>query len=127
MQANNSPKQEKEELSHDETMATSNNGEKQKGTEGGDEWCPLFMEGLPKDFSTNPALAALASLLDEDESSKENSLSSSPSRPSAGGGKLKAKSRGRTRSRQQPYQKKPPRESRGSMGEAQLFLSMWKI
>jgi len=29
--------------------------------------CPLFMEGLPRDFSSNPALAALASLLEEDE------------------------------------------------------------
>jgi hypothetical protein len=29
--------------------------------------CPLFMEGLPKNFSENAALSALASLLDEPE------------------------------------------------------------
>ena len=28
--------------------------------------CPLFMIGLPKDFATNPQLAAIASLLNED-------------------------------------------------------------
>ncbi|KAG7336831.1 hypothetical protein IV203_035418 [Nitzschia inconspicua] len=27
--------------------------------------CPLFMEGLPRDFSTNPQLAAIASLLED--------------------------------------------------------------
>ena len=28
--------------------------------------CPLFMDGLPSDFSTNPALAAIASLMNDD-------------------------------------------------------------
>ena len=28
--------------------------------------CPLFMDGLPGDFSTNPALAAIASLMNDD-------------------------------------------------------------
>ena len=28
--------------------------------------CPLFMDGLPKNFSTNPQLAAIASLLNDD-------------------------------------------------------------
>jgi len=28
--------------------------------------CPLFMEGLPSNFSTNPQLAAIASLLEDD-------------------------------------------------------------
>ena len=32
----------------------------------GDELCPLFMQGLPRDFSTNVKLAALASLMDDD-------------------------------------------------------------
>lgn len=35
--------------------------------------CPLFMDGLPKDFSTNPKLAAIASLLGKsDESEHDN-------------------------------------------------------
>ena len=29
--------------------------------------CPLFMTGLPKDFTSNPGLSAIASLLEEDE------------------------------------------------------------
>jgi len=29
--------------------------------------CPLFMDGLPKNFSTNPQLAAIASLLNDDD------------------------------------------------------------
>ena len=29
--------------------------------------CPLFMDGLPLDFSTNPALAAIASLMNEND------------------------------------------------------------
>jgi hypothetical protein len=34
-------------------------------------YCPLFMDGLPRDFSTNPALAALASLLDDDNTNED--------------------------------------------------------
>ena len=29
--------------------------------------CPLFMDGLPLDFSTNPALAAIASLMNDND------------------------------------------------------------
>jgi hypothetical protein len=30
-------------------------------------WCPLFMEGLPTDFASNPQLADIASLLEDDD------------------------------------------------------------
>jgi hypothetical protein len=37
---------------------------------------PLFMDGLPSDFSSNPALAALASLLEEDDTASNDVPSS---------------------------------------------------
>ena len=42
--------------------------------------CPLFMLGLPTDFSTNPALAALASLMAEEVDDQEHDSSSETSR-----------------------------------------------
>ena len=35
-------------------------------SDSGSMTCPLFMEGLPSDFATNPQLAAIASLLNDD-------------------------------------------------------------
>jgi len=40
-------------------------------SDSGSMTCPLFMEGLPRNFATNPQLAAIASLLD-DEVREEN-------------------------------------------------------
>eukprot|EP00565_Helicotheca_tamesis_P003459 CAMPEP_0185732238 /NCGR_PEP_ID=MMETSP1171-20130828/15484_1 /TAXON_ID=374046 /ORGANISM="Helicotheca tamensis, Strain CCMP826" /LENGTH=124 /DNA_ID=CAMNT_0028401681 /DNA_START=153 /DNA_END=527 /DNA_ORIENTATION=+ len=112
-----------------QTMNTCSDADRSEDVGGGDTWCPLFMEGLPKDFTKNTGLAALASLLEEDDSSKDNSKSDrSPPQPSVGGGKLRKGSRNRSTSRHQPYRKKSSKENRASsMGEAQLFLSMWKI
>lgn len=43
-------------------------------SDSGSMTCPLFMEGLPRNFVTNPQLAAIASLLDDEvrEETKEN-------------------------------------------------------
>lgn len=41
------------------------NCEIQSDSDSGSMACPLFMEGLPRDFATNPQLAAIASLLDD--------------------------------------------------------------
>jgi len=101
--------------------------------------CPLFMDGLPSDFSTNPALAALASLLektDDDPSPVESSnkvkeIKSVES--NSGGGKAKrVKSR---KSRQStaaaPYRKrhdsKRTTDTKATVAEASLFLKMWKL
>ena len=85
------------------------------------EDCPLFMEGLPSDFSSNTALAALASLLDDDKSQH-------------GGGKVanKAKKLNRLQRRDKPYlvNRKPictKQKTKTSTAEAQLFLKMWKL
>jgi hypothetical protein len=39
--------------------------------------CPLFMDGLPKNFSDNAALSALASLLDDDDDNNNGGGASS--------------------------------------------------
>lgn len=91
--------------------------------------CPLFMDGLPSDFSTNPSLAALASLLDEEgseckskpnEKSEENSYEDDVGQ--LGGGKVARRKTASIRSR--PY---PKNKKKTSMGEAQLFMKMWKL
>ena len=114
-------------------------------TNGNSEGCPLFMEGLPRDFSTNPTLAALASLLDEESaqmhvSNKTNIRSS---------GKQKKEEKVVTK-RRRDYKKlkatskcndsqeasnvtdsirsdNPSLGSNASVGEASLFIKMWKL
>ena len=114
-----------------------------------DSVCPLFMDGLPSNFKTNPSLAAIASLLNEsdedyDKMKKQiieekecNSDSISASKKTMkvelkpGGGKVQRK-----QSRQKgssPYSKEGNTKKRkedkktASLGEAQLFLNMWKL
>lgn len=97
--------------------------------------CPLFMEGLPVDFSTNPALAALASLLEE-EDVKEPSLASVASlKPShsyaLGGGKVR-KTKSTKARKTAPYPKQRPamanrQKNNATVAEASLFLKMWKL
>jgi hypothetical protein len=97
------------------------------------ELCPLFMEGLPRDFASNPQLAAIASLLEEtdDQSDKEVDRRANknfqvpktvPVITRAGGGKVQRMKR---RTQTSPYPKQTKRKA--SLGEAQLFLNMWKI
>jgi len=145
--------------------------------EGKDEIsCPLFMDGLPKNFESNPALAAIASLLDEDggtATSTQESESAFTKREAIivpGGGKARfengcssrirrnapystAARRKRTSSAattstttdadiaaasesstisqgknsQQQEQQKEQQQKKASVGEAQLFMKMWKL
>jgi len=114
-----------------------------------EETCPLFMEGLPKDFATNPALAAIANLLTDDEPPPPNNddeQRNEPKRPTTtgslaesgggGGGGGKASSSHRNHRvlsgsvhRRKPYNipMKPPKKATTTLGEAQLFLQMWKM
>jgi len=91
--------------------------------------CPLFMEGLPKDFDSNPALAAIANLLDDEL--KDDEKKKSPARYTVslegGGGKVSNRNRvlPRSMNRTKPYD--IPKKTKASLGEAQLFLKMWKI
>jgi hypothetical protein len=119
--------------------------------------CPLFMEGLPTNFAHHPQLAALASLLEEVDDAHEEEeeevdtnedtyrhLDSSNSIrvPSpifglnmSGGGKVKrTKGRQQRNTKSSPYaveRKKKPSSSSSpasaSLGEAQLFMKMWKL
>ena len=96
--------------------------------------CPLFMEGLPTDFATNPQLAAIASLLEEEQEEEEEVKPSRKVEPAIetvpigkpGGGKIRSSTRHQRRQKQTPYQT-PKRKPKASMGEAQLFLKMWKL
>ena len=114
-----------------------------------DSVCPLFMDGLPSNFKTNPSLAAIASLLNESDEDYDNmkkqiieekecnsdGISASKKTMKVelkpGGGKVQRK-----QSRQKgssPYSKdgntKKRKEDKktASLGEAQLFLNMWKL
>jgi hypothetical protein len=97
--------------------------------------CPLFMVGLPSDFKHNSALAAIASLIgdnftDEDVDHKKKSSQLITVDLKSGGGKAKRTTR--KRNNHCPYSKEKGtmdngREQSTTLGEAQLFLNMWKI
>lgn len=102
--------------------------------------CPLFMssDGLPSNFASNNALAAIAALLNDDDSNsgaedgkkaKGESMTSKVT-PIKGGGKISRRTANKSRGshRKNPYNK-PEKESKAkaTIGEAQLFLKMWKI
>lgn len=91
-------------------------------------FCPLFMDSLPSNFSENPQLAAIASLLDEE--TEEEIIPCKEEEPKPGGGKIGARSTTRRRARRQrsaPYTVPKGKSGAAKIGEAQLFLSMWKI
>jgi hypothetical protein len=101
---------------------------------GNAEACPLFMDGLPSHFAQNSALAAIASLIDDDsgeeckDARKKGSQSSTVDYKS-GGGKVKKTGK---RNNHSPYSKEEGTRNNGgkkstTLGEAQLFLNMWKI
>jgi len=103
--------------------------------------CPLFMDGLGgTNFEKNTGLAALASLLNDDveeevvegsEKSSSNNKKKAQSQPKlkSGGGKVK-KPTGK-RNNHTPYSKEKTKDDKkkksASLGEAQLFMNMWKI
>jgi hypothetical protein len=91
--------------------------------------CPLFMDRLPSNFAKNPALAAIASLLEEEEEApkkadKEKTIVSKMT-PLAGGGKARRTHRRKSAS---PYPKpNNTKKAKAAVGEAQLFLKLWKL
>jgi hypothetical protein len=96
--------------------------------------CPLFMEGLPSDFSKNPQLAALASLMEEnDKDDNEQEARNLKSKkedatPQAGGGKARSvKTRQRRKATPYPANEKKSSKKEASVSEAHLFLKMWKL
>ena len=119
-----------EEESHVENQKAETKDENDSDDEA--ETCPLFMDSLPMGFDKNPALAAIASFLEEDENATTESQSPKPSRAQvvSGGGKTKRKVGRHSKSARNPYTKpKKVTERLGgtSIGEAQLFLNMWKL
>lgn len=140
-----------------------------------DSWCPLFSEDLPPDFASNTKLAAIASLLngdnsddnddgnnyhdddDDNESGNRNGMmqyvkdelhppgksirtksknfnrvNSATTTTTTGGGKTKRNKR-RKRKSGAPYPNRTKfsetqtKTKDSSVGEAQLFLHLWKI
>ncbi len=108
--------------------------------------CPLFMgtDGLPSNFASNNALAAIASLLNDDDEDGDTSTchgGDTPSKvirasiasnvtPKQGGGKVSRRSANKSRAgrNRKPYNKPESNDKpKATMGEAQLFLKMWKI
>ena len=150
--------------------------------------CPLFMENLPRDFLSNPQLAAIASLLDSDDENKNDECTSrdachsehqceddkndvddndtvvttnrridkimettSPGTDNKpprqfpmvgmviGGGKVGRMHRAYSRRNRRPTSSSAPyppqrqatiqnnRKKKTTIGEAQLFLNMWKL
>merc|ERR1711933_597782 len=95
-----------------------------------EEECPLFMEGLPKDFSSHFGLAAIASFLSEEDDvmnknkSKTTSNSIRRGDKRVGGGKSKRIKI--HRSRQEPYYFRR-RSNRNTEAELQVYLNLWKI
>lgn len=112
--------------------------QKEDATSSSSEFCPLFMDGLPSDFAANPGLAAIASLLEEDggddkgtECKKKDPITLQSARPKSGGGKAKKTSSKRS-GQSSPYSKEKNSDDwngkkKASLGEAQLFLNMWKL
>lgn len=111
---------------------------------GEDEWCPLFMTSLPRDFESHSGLAAIAALLEEQEEDDDVSkrrVVTEPKEeqrpvamPVKGGGKCaRAKKSGVLKSKSRPYTVARIGKGQGTrgrettIGEAQLFLQMWKI
>jgi hypothetical protein len=111
----------------------------QKEEEDNATTCPLFMDGLPSNFANNKSLAAIASLLNDEEDDydskkqnfdKEDSTKLSKVELKSGGGKVQRKSRRKGSS--SPYNKDKKKVNQDkkagtSVGEAQLFLNLWKI
>lgn len=111
-----------------ETMTASHSEATKPADDENVENCPLFMDGLPSDFSTNPSLAALASLLDDnaDESSPKTRESETPT-TRAGGGKVQRKPN-RSKRNYGPYKRDYDKQkSDTTLGETNLFLKMWKL
>lgn len=91
------------------------------------------MEGLPSDFSKNPQLAALASLLEEadkedDEEARDVKSKKEGAAPQAGGGKVRSvKTRQRRKAVPYPRNEKKLSKEEASVSEVHLFLKMWKL
>jgi hypothetical protein len=87
--------------------------------------CPLFATGLPSNFSSNATLAAIASLLEDDNEKLDNETKRvSQTVPNVGGGKA---TRIKARNRQNnPYTKPEKKKSSNTVKEIELFMKMWK-
>lgn len=106
-----------------ENKVTGKMSDTREPDDGDEPFDPLFMEGLPSDFSSNSKLAAIASFLNSDsDNESEKPLSAS------GGGKVKKRMNKKYTNKNSPYTKIEKKSSKSaSIGEAQLFLSMWKM
>lgn len=119
-----------------DTMTTTTDEEKDHD-ENDEIDCPLFMDRLPQDFASNPHLAAIASLLEDDPDvdpvvtdEKVVSVVQQPF-PKRAGGKIARSKSNREQRRAEPYSTsgkgKKEASSKTTTGDVQLFLKMWKL
>eukprot|EP00985_Skeletonema_marinoi_P029785 scaffold29048_cov68-Skeletonema_marinoi.AAC.1 len=125
--------EKKSEVSHAEGASLA---AAQKEEEEAESTCPLFMDGLPSNFADNKSLAAIASLLNDDDAEdfsntnkqKEDKDSiMSKVELKSGGGKVQRKNRRKGSSPYNKDKKNKQDKKAASVGEAQLFLNLWKI
>lgn len=132
----------------DDTVSIAGNDEIMS-SEDDTEIHPFFTVGLPRDFATNPIMLAMASLLEDDNNDSKAAVSGkgsmgktatgnlplSPCTTNAvGGGKVRKVSSRKSR-QTDPYcipssisSSSPKKESDATtVGEASLFLKMWKL
>ncbi len=108
---------------------------------------PLFMIGLPSSFSTNRGLAAIASLIDEEEDNNNKSTNGTMGNQCndekrlgwsmedgtlgvSGGGKLSRRSKSCAKVITSPYsipKRLTKAEHKTTISEAQVYLNLWKI
>ena len=115
---------------NDVEMSESSEKESHTKHDDDEKLCPLFMEGLPSDFSTNAGLAAIASLLDEDPVEVVTKKIDHEAPPiKSGGGKLRRTPMRSRRKEGRPYKARGNEGAtkKASVGEAHLFLKMWKL
>ncbi len=116
-------------------MTTTTDAEDIDGDDDDEIDCPLFMERLPQDFVSNPQLAAIASLLEDEDSAERvggesilKSTSSPSSTPKRGGGKVARCKSNRDKRRSEPYSTSTTgKKANTTTGDVQLFLKMWKL
>jgi len=121
---------ESKNMQHENRYASCDDTNFEGGSE--DEEHPLFMLGLPSNFASNKGLAAIASLIGEENEIKEECLiSQKHSTGRLGRGKIQIKaSRDARKEVSNPYGSKNntlKSEKRATISETQLFLKLWTI
>jgi hypothetical protein len=121
----------KTEIRESHVRPSASSTETEDESADGTTSCPLFMDSLPSNFASNAGLAAIASLLNEvsdNDNTEREKPRTSEIKVTAGGGKTTKRRTGM--GRHSPYKSpngKSDAKKQTTVGEAQLFLSMWRM